>query len=265
MPSVLFGGPMGLTGMDLQIAAKRFIEATSHGMFQPVIDRHAHDASYQVGYPPAASLTYTRAQVEQMRLAGLREQQSHYGRPIPAVWGKMRFGGNILWAGDFYVADANSFLPPPSVQPAPGDPIPAGYVWRADVAILLCRGPVNGVACIWADDTVIYAAPGTSATVGTGFSYYSIAIYHGNEAQTPDGTMSAALGAGNVPAYRGSCYVVIRGLDLTRWGNRLPTFSFVVHTSARGSVQIKAVLEDVAGQCGLTADDYDFTAATDYT
>jgi hypothetical protein len=55
-----------------------------------------------------------------------------------------------------------------------------------------------------------------------------IRVYLGDESQTPDSIIEAAMGAGNVPAFRGTCYVVIDGLLLRDWGNRLPQFTFLV-------------------------------------
>ena len=40
--------------------------------------------------------------------------------------------------------------------------------------------------------------------------------------------MEAVEGAGLVPAYRGTAYVVIEDLDLAPYGNRVPQFSFEV-------------------------------------
>ena len=53
-------------------------------------------------------------------------------------------------------------------------------------------------------------------------------IYTGAADQLPDPKMEAIEGAGMVPAYRGTAYVVIEDLDLSPYGNRLPQFSFEV-------------------------------------
>lgn len=44
----------------------------------------------------------------------------------------------------------------------------------------------------------------------------------------PDPKLEAIEGAGRVPAYRGTAYVVIEDLDLGRFGNRVPQFNFKV-------------------------------------
>ena len=40
--------------------------------------------------------------------------------------------------------------------------------------------------------------------------------------------MEAVEGVGNVPAYRGTAYVVLEDLDLSPYGNRVPQFTFEV-------------------------------------
>ena len=53
-------------------------------------------------------------------------------------------------------------------------------------------------------------------------------VYPGSRDQLPDPLIEAVEGAGTVPAYRGTAYVVIEELDLTPFGTRVPQFSFEV-------------------------------------
>ena len=62
----------------------------------------------------------------------------------------------------------------------------------------------------------------------------SLWLYHGDETQLPDPKITAVEGAGNAPSYRGIAYVVIEDLDLSRFGNRIPQFSFEVMRPAQG-------------------------------
>ncbi len=223
---------------------------------------HQRGGAFPQALAPATAERTLRS-LEQIRLDGIREQQSHYGRPIPELWGKYRMGGNVIWCStDFYLLDtaANAPVAP---QPDPGTPAVAGQLYVTDVAILVCKGPVKRIAAIWADDHLIYQ-PG-NAPVSAVYWYESIAIYHGTETQNPDPTMVDALGSGNVPAYRGSCYVVITGFVLPDNATALPTFTFLVHHDAGGSAPIEQVLTDVATEVGLDSGDYDFSGATGFT
>jgi len=66
-----------------------------------------------------------------------------------------------------------------------------------------------------------------SAEVVTG-QYESLTIYKGDEDNVPDPTIESYKGEGNVPSYKGLCYVVFHRLKLTDYGNRLPNLRFLV-------------------------------------
>lgn len=55
-------------------------------------------------------------------------------------------------------------------------------------------------------------------------------FYNGNEAQLPDPTAESFPhnGVGNTPAYRGVYTVVARDINLTQYGERIPTYEFVM-------------------------------------
>lgn len=99
-------------------------------------------------------------------------------------------------------------------------------------------------------------------TVTQGGSVYNITIYPGNETQTPDPFIVSKQGSS--PGYRGLAYVVIQDLDLSRWGNRLPVFTFIVDAGSGVNVSVGSVLADVFGQCGLSPSQYDVSAATTF-
>ena len=53
-------------------------------------------------------------------------------------------------------------------------------------------------------------------------SQVAYAFYNGSESQLPDAFMELVEGTGNVPAYRGTCYLVFYNLTLDDFGNRMP-------------------------------------------
>ena len=53
-------------------------------------------------------------------------------------------------------------------------------------------------------------------------------VYPRQRDQLPDPKIEAVEGAGTVPAYRGTAYVVIEDLELGRFGNRVPQLTFEV-------------------------------------
>lgn len=161
-----------------------------------------------------------------------------YGIMIPQIYGRGRVPGNIIWYGEAVAVE-------PEVE--------GGEVtYVGTFAVGICRGPIDSILRIWADDLLIYdaAAGGASDVVG------ALTVYLGDEAQTPDPVMEGFEGAGNVPGYRGLAYVVFEGMALGDFGNRIPSFSFEVQ--AQTSASVESVLDAMAEQVGLETDDYDF-------
>lgn len=153
--------------------------------------------------------------IPQPTIADLRVQTAAYGGPIPVVFGKQRVAGNIIWAANkttYKVEQGGK-------GGGGGSPAATGY--RVDLAIALCKGEIAGVSRVWADGKLIVDINSDSQTlVGQ--------LYTGSNTQNPDPTMESALGAGNVPAYRGLAYIVLNDFDLGVSG-RIPVFSFEVN------------------------------------
>lgn len=64
----------------------------------------------------------------------------------------------------------------------------------------------------------------------------SVTQYTGAQSQTPDPTIEAALGVGNTQAFRGTTYVVLKNLNITRWASGIPPSSGVVRESSTRTV-----------------------------
>jgi hypothetical protein len=177
--------------------------------------------------------------VEGPRLNDLRVQGSSYGSPIPIHFGRNRIAGQIIWAPPIVEHAATQEV---GAEGGKGGPEPPSqtqttYSYTASFALLLCRGPVAGVGRIWLDGHLFYDSRGTSAgSLFAGSSKSSaITFYTGSETQLPDPTMEAYLGYGNVPAYRGSAYIVFKDLQLEDYGNRIPNVTVEVYKT--GSTQ----------------------------
>ena len=166
------------------------------------------------------------------KLEDLHVTGSGYGAMIPMVWGRARLGGNIIWATDL------------------NDRIEGGknnryHAYYANLAVLICRGPVVGVRRIWGEDLILYDSGQNPPT------RHNIRIYRGTEDQPADPLIQSVEGAANTPAYRGLCYVVIEALPLKDWGNRIPSMNFEVDA---GPATLADVLGDVMDLVGIGPD-----------
>jgi hypothetical protein len=167
------------------------------------------------------------------RLADLKLGTSSEGTPIPRVYGRARIPGQLIWATHFKEEKHKVRRQSGAGKNAGLAPDPSGsveYRYYANVAYALCEGPIHGISQIWADGKKVKQK-------GLHFT-----VYRGTEEQEPDPFIVSKEGAGKVPAYRGTAYVVFKEWPLQAYGNRLPVVNFeVVRAFDPFEEQIRAV------------------------
>ena len=149
--------------------------------------------------------------MDRFRLTGASE-----GTPIANMFGRMRLGGQVIWASRFVEQRTTTGGGKGTPQPQVTE-----FSYSVSLAIALCEGEITGIGRIWADGAEI-ARGGLS-----------IRVYPGSEDQIADPKIEAVEGAGNAPAYRGIAYVVIEDLALAPFGNRIPQLTFEVFRPAQ--------------------------------
>lgn len=182
--------------------------------------------------------------IEGARLDSLRLTSSTEGAVIPRVSGRMRMGGNIIWATDFR-EEVRTTTQRVGGKGGGGSKVTTTeYLYYASFAVALTEGAITGIGRIWADGKPMDM---------TGVTWR---WYPGDESQGRDPFIAAKMGAANTPAYRGTAYVVFEDLPLESYGNRLPQLSFEVFRpiadpdSAEGLIRAM-VLGDGMGEFGL--------------
>ena len=154
--------------------------------------------------------------IEGARLDTLRITSATEGAVIPRLYGRMRMGGNIIWATDFREETKTTTQGGGKGGGGGGKVKTTEYLYYASFAVALCEGPITGIGRIWADGKPMDLS-------GVTWRWYP-----GDEAQTADPFIAAKMGAASTPAYRGTAYVVFEELALSTYGNRLPQLSFEV-------------------------------------
>jgi hypothetical protein len=154
--------------------------------------------------------------IEGARMDNLRITSATEGAVIPRLYGRMRIGGNIIWATDFREETNTTTQGGGKGGGGGGKVKTTEYLYFASFAVALCEGPITGIGRIWADGKPMDLS-------GVTWRWYP-----GDESQTPDPFIAAKMGAGNAPGYRGTAYVVFEDLPLGNFGNRLPQLSFEV-------------------------------------
>lgn len=176
----------------------------------------------------AGSEAVETGRIDRFRLTGAGE-----GAPIPQVYGRMRVGGQVIWATEFteHVRESGGGG---GGKGAPPQPRLREYSYSVSLAVALCEGEITGVNRVWADGAEI------------ALNRLNMRVYGGSSDQLPDPRIEAVEGAGNAPAYRGTAYVVLEDLNLAQFGNRVPQFSFEVTRPDLASDEVPALVRAVA-------------------
>lgn len=148
--------------------------------------------------------TVETGRVERFRLQGASE-----GAAVPKLWGRMRLGGQVIWASRF-----KEHVDESSVGAKGGGQRVREYSYTASFAVALCEGVIRRIGRVWADGNEISLADLTYR------------VHRGGEAQEPD--LLIADIEGEAPAFRGVAYVVFENVPLGRFGNRIPQLNFEV-------------------------------------
>ncbi|MBG0810593.1 glycoside hydrolase/phage tail family protein [Methylosinus sp. H3A] len=173
------------------------------------------------------------------RLKAMDGVASTEGAAIPRVYGRVRIGGQMIWATRF-LEQANVSLDGGSGNRGKGgggssQTVNVTYSYYANFAIGLCEGPIAFVRRIFADGNEL------------DMTSLPIRIYNGDEEQLPDPLIVAKEGAENAPAYRGLAYIVFEQLALASFGNRIPQFTFEVTRPVAGLGEMIRAIDVIPG------------------
>jgi hypothetical protein len=162
------------------------------------------------------------------RLSDLRVMASEEGAAIPALWGRMRFSGQVIWATNL-IEEASTNTKKASAKGGPKVKTTT-YAYYANFAVGLCEGEIDRIGRVWADGREIDIS---------GFTWR---LYTGSETQAPDSLIEAVDGAQSTPAYRGLAYIVFERLPLEDFGNRIPQLAFeVMRKGSSAAERLRAI------------------------
>jgi hypothetical protein len=123
-------------------------------------------------------------------------------------------------------------------------------------AIRICEGPITAIVRVWRNNKLVFDGRGnTWGETNNGVFLRTFRFHLGGWDQMPDPTLEAIWGAGNVPGYRGTCYMVAVEEDLTDMGGSIPQFIFEVEraegTYLTSKVYPAEVFDAAQGGIGL--------------
>lgn len=166
------------------------------------------------------------------RLDDLKVSSSTFGTPLPILYGTCRMSGILIDSGDL-IEHAHTEEQEAGKGGGGGSSSYTWYSYTCSFAMAFCTAtstnPVAGITKIWAGSDLIYDMTGASAIKK--IEGLQITKYLGTETQDADSTLESIHGAGQVPAYRGVAYVMFKDMDLTDYGNAIPSITAEVCSS----------------------------------
>lgn len=154
-------------------------------------------------------------------------QTTTEGAPRAIVYGAAIVTGNLIDTGPIRIVE--------TTEEAKGGSGPSSTTrsYFRTYAIRVCEGPIAAYLMIKRDGKVVYdVREGANFQAANDIFTGYTARYLGTESQMPDPDLEAIHGVGEVPAYRGSAYVVFTDDNLTARQGSVPQWEFLVTTEA---------------------------------
>lgn len=153
------------------------------------------------------------------------------GAPLGIVYGTAPLTGNVIAAGPVRKIET------PIKQRKGGSKTVGTEVQYLCTYAVALGEPIDVLVMAKCDGTIAYdARPGNNFAADNAQFLDRCKIYYGDEEQLPDPDLEAIYGAGEVPAYRGTAYIVFKDDDLTQRGGSLKQWEFLV--SSNGSMKV---------------------------
>jgi hypothetical protein len=164
-------------------------------------------------------------------LGDISRQTAKEGDPRVIVWGRVRpIGGNIIHCQKpvkRWVVTSTSSGGKGGGKKKKQEQR-TEHVYRT-YAIGVCEGPITAFSRIWRNNKLVYDARGNAwGAKNNPVFLKTFRLYLGGWNQMPDPTLQSIWGSGNVPAYRGTAYMVSIDEDLTDQGGMVPQWQFEV-------------------------------------
>jgi hypothetical protein len=181
--------------------------------------------SVVVGY----AMTALQKPIQGPKIGDIATQTSKEGGPRLIIWGIVRpIGGNVIACSDPIIVKSSSG------GKGGGGSQETESVYRT-YAIGVCEGPITGFRRIWRNNKLVYDARLDSegnlnawGAANNPIFLQKATFYLGGFGQLPDPSLEGIFGVGEVPAMRGTCYMVMDYEDLTTLGGALPQWIFEV-------------------------------------
>ncbi|MGJ7544638.1 phage tail protein [Variovorax sp. LT1R16] len=177
---------------------------------------------YAIGSLVAAAIP---GEAQGPRIGETGAQTSQEGSPRAIIYGTAMCSGNVIASGPLIKREVEE-----NQGGKGGTDVSTEHAYRS-YAVRVSE-PIAGFLRIWEDDKLVYDMRYGSTMLAESAKWAANKVFYlGDEAQLPDPTLQMIFGVGEVPAHRGSAYVVFIEEDLTDRRGSIPQYRFEVATS----------------------------------
>lgn len=170
----------------------------------------------------------------EIKLGEIAKQTAKEGGARLIVWGIVRpIGGNLVACSDPNIVKTSTSSGGKGGGGAK-QTTTSENVYRT-YAIGVCEGPITGYRRIWRNNKLVYdsrtdetGALDTWGATNNPIFLQKATLYLGDYAQLPDPSLEGIFGVGEVPAMRGTAYMVMNNENLTDLGGAVPQYIFEV-------------------------------------
>lgn len=184
----------------------------------------------QVGFMIGSGIGASFDTIQGRKVGEMSSPRAQEGEPIPLVFGTARVTGRLMSCGEPSIVE----------EGGKGGPQVVNETAYLDYSILVCESSelrnslVGGIIMVIQNNKIVYDVTPESEVLAADNAKWleNKRFYYGEESQGTDPTEEMIHGAGNVPAYRGLCRMVVTHEDVTQHGGGVPTYEFVVSRCA---------------------------------
>ena len=166
------------------------------------------------------------------KLGELSSQTAKESEPRAIVWGRVRpIGGNLIHCQTPIKRMVKETTQSAGKGGSSKKTTKVEHVFRT-YAIGVCEAPITAYARIWRNNKLVFDGRGNAwGAANNGVFLKAYRLYLGGWDQMPSPDLEAIWGVGNVPAYRGTAYLVALDEDLTDMSGAVPQWLFEVERS----------------------------------
>lgn len=197
-------------------------------------------AGWMIGSAIGGAYSASQQVIPGPKIGDIATQTSQEGVPRPIVFGRSHpIAGNVICDGGPKVVTRRES------QGKGGPKVETESAYRT-YAVGFCEGPISAFLKVWKNNQLVYDLGNSAMAAENGEFLRYARFYLGSYSQMPSPDLEAVKGAGNVPAHRGTAYIVFKDEDVTDQRGMWSQWKVVVSTTADvGAPEDLSVLDNI--------------------